>query len=267
VGKERPRSVVLDAGALIAFERGDERMRALVRLALETKCALLVPAGVVGQVFRDGSRQARLRALLNGPTTEVPALDQPLAEAAGRLCGRTRTRDVIDASVILTARRARAEAIHDLLERASVRIAAHRSSISSRILRSPSAPWVSSASPRRASSEWGRRSLRRPHRPRRRRRGLTSGRAHAAEAARPAKGGPGHVTRSAAPKPIAAWRRHRGELVAGPAVSGSSRRLSTHSSAANATTTPSGASNENVLKHAFSRSPSGPESSTPRLAA
>ena len=111
MGKERPQAVVLDAGALIAFERGDERMRALVRRALQTHSPLLVPAGVVGQVFRDGSRQARLRALLNGATTAVPVLDQALAEAVGRLCGRTGTSDVIDASVILTARRARAPVV------------------------------------------------------------------------------------------------------------------------------------------------------------
>ena len=111
MGKERPQTVVLDAGALIAFERGDDRMRALVRLALRTGSTLLVPAGVVAQVFRDGSRHARLRALLNGATTAVPVLDQVFAEAAGRLCGRTGTSDVIDASVILTARRAHAPVV------------------------------------------------------------------------------------------------------------------------------------------------------------
>jgi len=111
VGKERPRAVVLDAGALIAFERGDERMRALVRLALQTRSPLLVPAGVVGQVIRDAARQVRLRALLNGATTTVPALDRPLAEAAGTLCGRAGTADVIDASVVLTARRAHAPVV------------------------------------------------------------------------------------------------------------------------------------------------------------
>jgi hypothetical protein len=108
VGKTSPQAVVLDAGALIAFERADPRMRSLFRQALQSGARLLVPAGVVGQVFRDGSRQVPLRALLNGPTTEVPPLDQTLAEAAGMLCGRTGTADVIDASVVLTARRARA---------------------------------------------------------------------------------------------------------------------------------------------------------------
>lgn len=98
-------AVVLDAGALIAFEKGDPRMRALCREALRTHARLVVPAGVVGQVWRDAARQVSLRALLAGATTEVPALDPLLAEAAGVLCGRTGTSDVIDASVVLTARR------------------------------------------------------------------------------------------------------------------------------------------------------------------
>ncbi|HEY3358832.1 MAG TPA: PIN domain nuclease [Polyangia bacterium] len=80
-------------------------MRALCREALRTGARLVVPAGVVAQVWRDGARQVVLRALLRGPTTEVPALDQVLAEAAGVLCGRAGAADVVDASVVLVARR------------------------------------------------------------------------------------------------------------------------------------------------------------------
>ena len=83
-------------------------MRALFREALKVGARLVVPSGVLGQVWRNGPRQAPLRALLNGPTTAVPAMDQTLAEASGTLCGRTGTSDVIDASVVLTARRERA---------------------------------------------------------------------------------------------------------------------------------------------------------------
>ena len=111
MGKARSRPVVLDAGALIAFERGDARMRALVREALVAGVRLIVPAGALGQVWRGAARQAPLRALLKGPTTEVPALDQVLAEAAGVLCGRAGTSDVVDASVVLIARRERAVVI------------------------------------------------------------------------------------------------------------------------------------------------------------
>lgn len=108
MGKARPQAVVLDAGALIAFERGDARMRALFREAVRIEARLVIPAGVVGQVFRDSARQVPLRALLNGPTTVVPALDRELAQAVGTLCGRASSSDVVDASVVLIARRERA---------------------------------------------------------------------------------------------------------------------------------------------------------------
>jgi len=111
VGKASTVALVLDAGALIAFERADPRMRALCREALRTRARLVVPAGVVGQVWRDGARQVVLRALLSATTTEVVPLDRVLAEAAGTLCGRVGTSDVIDASVVLTARRERAAVV------------------------------------------------------------------------------------------------------------------------------------------------------------
>jgi rRNA-processing protein FCF1 len=111
VGKARPPTIVLDAGALIAFERGDARMRALLREALAKDATLLVPAGVLGQVWRNAAKQVAIRAVLDEPTTRVIALDRATAEAAGILCGRSRTADVIDATVVLAARRARAPVI------------------------------------------------------------------------------------------------------------------------------------------------------------
>jgi hypothetical protein len=104
MGKTSPAAVVLDSGALIAFERADPRMRALCREALRTGTKLVIPAGVLGQVWRDNARQVPLRALLTGETTSIPALDQVMAQAAGILCGRAGTSDVIDATVALTAR-------------------------------------------------------------------------------------------------------------------------------------------------------------------
>ncbi len=83
-------------------------MRCLVREALDEGVRLVIPSGALGQVWRGGARQAPLRALVKGPTTVVPPLDQILAEAAGVLCGRAGTSDVIDASVVLVARRERA---------------------------------------------------------------------------------------------------------------------------------------------------------------
>jgi hypothetical protein len=108
MGKAPASAVVLDSGALIALERGDARMRALCREALKIGATLMVPAGVVAQVMRNRARQAVVRALLNSPNTRVPPLDRVLSEACGELCGRVGTHDIVDASVVLVARRERA---------------------------------------------------------------------------------------------------------------------------------------------------------------
>jgi len=96
--------VTLDAGALIAFERNDRRVVAVIARALERGQRIAVPAGVVGQVWRDGRRQVRLARLLGSDALEVEPLDDSRARAAGQLCGVTHTQDVIDASVVLCAR-------------------------------------------------------------------------------------------------------------------------------------------------------------------
>lgn len=103
-----PQTVVLDAGALIAFERGDARMRALLRAALDADGRMVIPAGALAQAWRDPLKQVALGALSRATTTAVVSLDQVLAEAAGVLCSKRKTSDVIDASVVLTARRERA---------------------------------------------------------------------------------------------------------------------------------------------------------------
>jgi hypothetical protein len=96
--------LTLDAGALIAFEKNDRRVVALLARALEHEHSLAVPAGVVGQVWRDGSRQARLARLLAAEDVNIEPLDDQRARAAGQLCGVRGTFDVIDASVVLCAR-------------------------------------------------------------------------------------------------------------------------------------------------------------------
>jgi hypothetical protein len=96
--------LTLDAGALIAFERNDRRLVALIARTLAHGSSLAVPAGVVGQVWRDGRRQARLARLLGANEVEIEALDDQRARAAGQLCGVAGTSDVVDASVVLCAR-------------------------------------------------------------------------------------------------------------------------------------------------------------------
>lgn len=99
-----PAGATLDSGALIAFERRRREVVALVARALERQARLAVPAGVVAQVWRDGSRQALLARLLASPVVEIVALDDHAARAVGQLLGASRTADVIDASVAWCAR-------------------------------------------------------------------------------------------------------------------------------------------------------------------
>jgi predicted nucleic acid-binding protein len=96
--------LTLDAGALIAFERNDRRVVALLARAVARDYELVVPAGVVGQVWRDGRRQARLARLLATDEVEVESLHDARAREAGQLCGARKTSDVTDASVVLCAR-------------------------------------------------------------------------------------------------------------------------------------------------------------------
>jgi len=95
--------LTLDAGALIAFERNNRRIVGLIARSLELGQSLAIPAGVVGQVWRDGRRQARLSRFLAAVEVDVEILDDQRARAAGQLCGVKGTADVIDASVVLCA--------------------------------------------------------------------------------------------------------------------------------------------------------------------
>jgi len=95
-------SIVLDAGALIAVERGDRDMIALIKRERVHDRAPVTHGGVVGQVWRGGhGRQVNLARLL--PGVDVVALDDGLGRRAGVLLGRVASNDVIDASVVLLA--------------------------------------------------------------------------------------------------------------------------------------------------------------------
>jgi hypothetical protein len=79
--------LTLDAGALIAFDRNSRRVVALIARALEHGYSLAVPAGVVGQVWRDGRRQARLARLLGARQVMVEPLDEHGQQASSAASG------------------------------------------------------------------------------------------------------------------------------------------------------------------------------------
>lgn len=110
MGRTRTRTaagIVLDAGALIALDRGDKRMIALLQRALVQGRAIRVPVGVVGQAWRDGQAQVTLARFLRSDEVTIVPLDEQLVRACGELCGATNSPDVIDASVVIIARERR----------------------------------------------------------------------------------------------------------------------------------------------------------------
>lgn len=93
--------LLLDAGALVAAERGDARAWARIKREYATGKAPRTHGGVIGQVWRGGARQALLAKLI--PGLEIVAVDRQLGERAGVLLGRTRMKDVVDAALVALA--------------------------------------------------------------------------------------------------------------------------------------------------------------------
>jgi predicted nucleic acid-binding protein len=98
-------AVVYDAAVLLAAERNDRRAWAEHKARLELGIVPLVPAPVVAQVSRS-PQQAQLRRFLTG--CAVVPLGESDAHEAGRLLGKTRTADVVDAVVVTIAVRQKA---------------------------------------------------------------------------------------------------------------------------------------------------------------
>jgi predicted nucleic acid-binding protein len=100
-GQGVSRDLVLDAGALIAYERGDLEARDTVRRAIATYAEIVVPASVLAQAWRGGPRSAPVARLLEG--LDIDPLDKERAKEVGvRLGARDRT-DVTDAHVVCCA--------------------------------------------------------------------------------------------------------------------------------------------------------------------
>jgi hypothetical protein len=97
--------VTLDAGGLIALDRNDRRMLALLARARETGATITVPATALAQAIRRPDRQARLARLIRQPTTDVANLDRVDATSVGRLLAASGTSDIADAHVVICARR------------------------------------------------------------------------------------------------------------------------------------------------------------------
>ena len=98
--------IILDVGALIALDRNDRRVLVLLARALETGARVTVPATALAQAICQPERQARLARLTRQPTTDVVPLDRVDATSVGRLLAASATADIVDALVVICARRA-----------------------------------------------------------------------------------------------------------------------------------------------------------------
>ncbi len=97
--------VTFDAGGLIALDRNDRRVVVLLARAAQTNVRITVPASALAQAIRRPERQVRLSRLIRQPTTDVVALDRVDATNVGRLLAASGTSDVVDAHVVVCARR------------------------------------------------------------------------------------------------------------------------------------------------------------------
>jgi len=93
--------LTLDSGALIAFERADRGLMAHLKEARRRGLDLTVPAVVVAEVWRGGSRSARVAQLL------AACIIEPVGESAARAAGEALRKvpgsTVVDALVMASA--------------------------------------------------------------------------------------------------------------------------------------------------------------------
>ena len=97
--------VTFDAGGLVALDRSDRRIIALLARVAEIGASVTIPATALAQAMRRPATQARLSRLVRQPTTRIISLDAPDATSVGILLAASRTTDIVDAHVVICGRR------------------------------------------------------------------------------------------------------------------------------------------------------------------
>ena len=95
-------SLVLDAGALIAYERGSRTVQAFLERASRQGDDVRTTTAVVAQAWHGDPKHARLARLLRG--VDERDLTSEQARLVGRLLRDAGTTDVVDGTVVDTAR-------------------------------------------------------------------------------------------------------------------------------------------------------------------
>ena len=97
--------ITLDPGGLIALDRNNRRIVALLERAAVHGLRITIPTTALAQAMRSPARQARLSRLIRHVSTDLVSLSGPDATAVGLLLARTGTADIVDAHVVLCAQR------------------------------------------------------------------------------------------------------------------------------------------------------------------
>lgn len=92
--------LTLDAGALIAVDRGDRRVISQLKRWLQDGTRITVPATAFAQAWR-GPRNANLSRF--SQLCAVEPFTELAARRAGELCSAAGTSDIVDASVVVSA--------------------------------------------------------------------------------------------------------------------------------------------------------------------
>jgi hypothetical protein len=91
--------VILDAGFLVSVDRGERTAQEFLTAALRRRTPLSTTHPVVAQVWRNGTRQARLARFLH--SIAVHPLEN--GREVGAILSRSGTADVVDAHLVAVA--------------------------------------------------------------------------------------------------------------------------------------------------------------------
>jgi hypothetical protein len=94
--------IVLDSGAIIASERNDPTLAAILKAARKNRTPILVPATVVAETWRGPSTHARA-AHLFGSVDGFPELKEQSARQVGALLALSKTAAIVDGNVVAVA--------------------------------------------------------------------------------------------------------------------------------------------------------------------
>lgn len=97
-----PQRLILDAGAVIALSRADDRARAVLAAAVEAGADVSIPAVVVAETVRGVAADAPVNRVVTA-VGDVDVVTEAIGRTAGRLLGEAGSSSTVDAIVVATA--------------------------------------------------------------------------------------------------------------------------------------------------------------------